>query len=305
MLNALFITHGDNGALLYEKVLLQELDDENLDLFNRFFAALKSFTSEIKVNGSKELKSVSLGDYSVKAANVPDFNIDVILVIDKEDQKIADKILPLILEIIREHKELFLETEYNAELFKIFDEQINSLILSSKAAIAETIIESQDNVFKSIWTQQGAISIKLRNNLVKEKEKITMRLQNENNYPNKLILLERLLKILEKLNEKEEFIEIQKDAEILREEIRDRKVKLSYYLSLTKEALKYKEYNKAYSTLYSFSYKLKNMAKVQVQEKYYMLATILSKKDKIPKIEFSQAVSEILISPDNIDEYLP
>ncbi len=305
MLNALFITHGDNGSLIYEKVLLQEFNDENLDLFNRFFNALKIFTSELLIEGSKELKSVNLGDYSVKATHISDFNIDLILVVDKEDQKIANKLLPPIHEIIRDHNRLFLEKEYNSELFKKFDDQINNLILSNKKIINETIEKNEVNVFKSIWTQKGAISTKLRNNLVKEKEKIGIRLKNEDNFPNRFILLEKLLKILEKLNEKEECIKIQKEIEKISKEIRDRKAKLSYYLKLTKEALKHKEYHGAYSTLYSFSSKLKNMAKIQVQEEYHKLADILTKKNEIPKIEFSQAVSEILISPDNIDEYLP
>ena len=305
MLNAFFITHGENGTLLYEKVFLQELNDDNLELFNRFLTALKNFTSEIVVDGSKELKSVNLGDYSVKSTHIPDFNLDVILVVDKEDQKITNKLIPPIIEIIRDHKEIFLETEYSSERFKLFDKQINHLILSSKNIIDESIVESKDNVFKSVWTQKGAISTKLRINLIKQKEKILINLENEDNYLKRLILVERLINLLEKLNEKDDLTKFQKDAEAIGKEIRDRKVRLSFYLKLTKDALKYSEYNKAYSNFYSFSSKLKNIAKPQVQEKYHMLATILAKKDKVPKIEFSQAVSEILISPDNIDEYLP
>ena len=134
---------------------------------------------------------------------------------------------------------------------------------------------------------------------------ILINLENEDNYLKRLILVERLINLLEKLNEKDDLTKFQKEAEAIGKEIRDRKVRLSFYLKLTKDALKYSEYNKAYSNFYSFSSKLKNIAKPQVQEKYHMLATILAKKDKVPKIEFSQAVSEILISPDNIDEYLP
>ena len=305
MLNAIFITNGETGTLLYEKVFLQELNDDNLELFNRFLTALKKFTSEIVIDGSKELKSVNLGDYCVKATSVPDINSDLILVVDKEDQKITNKLIPPILDIIKNHKELFLEMEASPERFKKFDAQINNLILSSKKVIDESLVEKKDEVFKSIWTQKGAISTKLRDNLVKEKEKILIRLEKEENYPKKFILLERLIKILEKLNEENELIKVQKEAKALSDEIRDRKIRLSFYLDVTKEALKYKEYNKAYSNFYSFSTKLKNMAKSQVQKKYRMLASILAKKNEVSKIEFSQAISEILIAPDNIDEYLP
>jgi hypothetical protein len=304
MLNAFFITHGENGTLLYEKVFLPELNDNNLDLFNKFFTALKSFTSKIILDGSKEIKSVNLGDYKVKAAHVAHFNLDVILVVDNDDQKIIKRILPSILEIIKEYNEIFTEKEKKLELFKMFDERINNFIKSNKRFVNDVAINNKESVFKSIWNQKGAISTKLRNSLVKEKEKIIVRLQNEENLPNRLILFEKLSNILENLNDKENYNEIQEEIKKVTTEIRNRKVKLSYYLNLAKEALKYKEYNKAYSNFYSFTVKLKNMAKPKVQGKFRMLATILANKDKIPKIEFSQAVSEILISPDNIDEYL-
>jgi len=305
MLNAILISHGKTGTLLYEKIFLKELNDENLEILNSFLTALKSFTSEILVDGSKEVKSVSIGDYRVKSTFIPEINSDLIMVLDKEDQKIKNKLAPPLIEIIKNHKDLFLETDYTPERFKTFDQQINNLILSSKKLIDEVILERKDDVFKSIWIQKGAISTKLRGSLIKEKEKILMKLKKEDNYPKRLILVERLINLLEKLNEEDEFTKFQKEAEAIGKEIRDIKVRLSFYLKLTKEALKYSEYNKAYSNLYSFSSKLKNMAKPQVQENYHMLATTLAKKDKIPKIEFSQAVSEILISPDNIDEYLP
>ena len=307
MLNAFLITHGENGTLLYEKVFLQELDDDNLDMFNRFLTALKDFTTEIVADGdgSNELKSVNLGDFSVKSTHISDFNLDIILVVDKEDKKINNKLLPPIIEIIRDHKEIFHETEHSSELFKSFDEQINNLLLSRTNIIDESIVKSNISVFKSVWAQKGAISTKLRDDLIKQKENIIKPLEKEDNYPNKLLLLKKLMNILEKLNEKDDFIKTQIEAKLLSEEIRVRKIKLKYYLDLTKDALKYKEYNKAYSNLYSFSSKLKNMAKPQVQEKYHMIATILAKKDNVPKIELSQAVSEILISPNNIDEYLP
>ncbi|MFX1340019.1 MAG: hypothetical protein ACFFDK_15510, partial [Promethearchaeota archaeon] len=140
MLKAFFITHGENGTLLYEKVFFLELNDNNLEIFYSFLRALKSFTSEILVDGSKELKSVNLGDYNVKAKNIPDLNLDVILVIDKEDHKISNKIFPPIIEIIRENKEIFLKTDNNLDLFKKFDEQINNLILTSKKTVDAKIL---------------------------------------------------------------------------------------------------------------------------------------------------------------------
>ena len=83
----------------------------------------------------------------------------------------------------------------------------------------------------------------------------------------------------------------------------DRQIKLKYYLDRTKEALKKKNYKEAYSNLYSFSLKLKNMAKSHIQKKYNDLAKLIMSKDELSKIEFSQIVSKILMLPNNIEEY--
>ena len=227
------------------------------------------------------------------------------MVVDKEDQKLTNKLIPAITEIIKTHKELFLGTEKTSDQFKTFDQEINNLILSNKNLIDESLSKGKDDVFKSIWTQKGGIFTKLRDNLIKEKEKLQMLLQKENNYSNRSVLLEKLIKILENLNEEEELIKTKNELKTINDEINDRKIRLKFYLESTKEALKYKDYNKAYSCLYSFSSKLKNMARPQVQKKYHTLANILASRNELPKIEFSQAISEILISPDNIDEYLP
>ena len=89
-----------------------------------------------------------------------------------------------------------------------------------------------------------------------------------------------------------------------KDEIKDRRIRLQYYLKQTKEALKYKNYKVAYSNLYSFSSKLRNLAKSHVQKKYADLAKIIMDKDNIPHAEFSKIISELLVMPDNIDDYL-
>jgi len=120
--------------------------------------------------------------------------------------------------------------------------------------------------------------------------------------PEKLKIYEKLIDITEKLNEKEDNSKYKKDAEKLNEELKDRKTRLNYYLDTSKKALRQKNYKEAYLNLLNFCLKLKNFAKNNVINKYQTLTNLLVDKDA-PKIELSKAVSEILIMPDNIDQY--
>ena len=302
MLNALFIIQNETGTLLFEKIFFQEMDNESIEIFRGFLTAIKQFTSEMVVDGSKELKSISLGDFYVKSTHIAEINSDLVLLIDKEDEKSTAKLMRPLTEIILNHKELFLQIEQESELFKNFDQKINQLILSKKA-VDHRIIERKNIIFKSIWAQEGAISTKLRKDLLTEKERLLNNFKTEQNLINKSILLEKLINILEKLDDKVELINIQKESQILNNEIKDRKIRLSYYLNNAKLSLKDNDYKSAYSNLYSFSNKLENFAKSHVQKKYKNLAKILMIKEEIPKIKFSQAVSEILMMPEKIEEY--
>ncbi|HEY0090639.1 MAG TPA: hypothetical protein VGB37_17440, partial [Candidatus Lokiarchaeia archaeon] len=55
----------ESGLLLYDKNF-QDISEGKMELFSGFFAALKSFVSEMVLEGSKDLKNIELGDYSVE-----------------------------------------------------------------------------------------------------------------------------------------------------------------------------------------------------------------------------------------------
>ncbi|TFG27737.1 MAG: hypothetical protein EU532_06775 [Promethearchaeota archaeon] len=304
MLNALFIIQSETGILLFEKIFLQDLDDENMNIFSGFLTAIKQFTSQMVFNGSKELKSIRLGDYYVKISHISEINSDLAIFIDKDDEKTASKLMRPIIQLIIDYEKLFIKVNSPPEIFKRFDEKINKLILSAKIVDPKKI-KKEDNVFKSIWAQKGAISTNLREELLNKKEDLLIHLKNEHNLIYKLILLEDLLHILQNLEDKVELIKIQKEIDHHNNEIKDTKMRLKYYLKNTKQALKDNDYKTAYSNLYSFSNKLQIVSKSHVQKKYYNLAKILMDKEGISKIEFSQAVSEILMMPENIEEYFP
>jgi len=166
MLNAFFIFKSETGTLLYDKVFFQKMDDDMLDMFSGFLIALKTFISRLVFNGSKALKSINLGDFHVVISHIPETKSELVMVVDKKGDKSALKLIPQIVEIIVNYRELFTESEGRPNQFKMFDEQVNNLILTSKNIIDESLIEHKSDVFKSIWAQRGEISAKLREELL-------------------------------------------------------------------------------------------------------------------------------------------
>lgn len=304
MLNGFFIIQNKTGNLLYEKIFLQEMNNDSLEMFKDFLTTLKELIIEMKYKDSSQLNTVNLGDNCVKILNSPEINSDLVILFDKGEEKKVSKFLQPLLEIILKFKNIFLEQVHNSEQFKIFNNKINELILSNKKLFNEELIKKKDD-FNSIWTQKGEISASLRENLVNMKEKLIIKLENERNFILKYSILKELKDILIKLDDKIELSKYQNELRLLTKQIEERKTKLNYYLTATKEALKDRDYKSAYSNLYSFSYKLENFAKTHVRKRYYNLAKILMHKEQIPKDYFSQVISQILIMAENIDNYFP
>ncbi|MFX1258292.1 MAG: hypothetical protein ACFFAN_10555 [Promethearchaeota archaeon] len=302
MIYTLYLYQNQSNVLLYDKNF-QVFSDEKLEMFSSFFSALKSFISGIVSQVSNGLKKIELGEYLVLISFIPEIKADLVIIADKEDKGEINKLNPEIIEIIVNHKNLFVQFDCQAENFKLFDEQLTELIISNKKIVDKSLIENQSDILKSIWAQKGELSKKLQKDLTKKKEDLIQKRLEETNYLKKLKIIEELIKISENLRDDQKFIEYQKEAKYLKDEIRDKKIKLDYYLKKVKESLKERNYKNAYTNLYSFSLKLKNMAKSHLCEKYKQLANVLINKDHIDRVEFSKAVSNILMMKDNIEDY--
>ena len=302
MLYSLLIYHTERNILLYDKNF-QDIDGNKIEMFGGFLSALKSFISEMNLSKSKDLRTIELGNNFVFITHVPETITDLVIVADKDDYKIIYKLVPKIVTIILNHKELFIESDYTSIQFKTFDQQITNLILSNKKIIDESFLKRKSGISESILDQKGEISIQLRKKLIEEKEFFYLRFKKGENLQDKLIIIKKLIEISKELKD-ESIIEYQKEAKALMDEIKDRKLKLQYFLNKTKASLKVGNYKDAYINFYSFSSKLKNITKPHIQKKYQNFAKILMNKDTLSKFEFSQVVSEILIMPDNINQYI-
>ncbi|TFG23515.1 MAG: hypothetical protein EU532_13400, partial [Promethearchaeota archaeon] len=271
MLYTIFLYQSESGLLLYDKNF-QDISSGKMELFSSFFSALKTFIGEMLLDGSKELKNIELGDYTVLITTINEIKADLVVIGDKEDHKAINKLIPKIIKILGKNPEIFLEWKGNRNDFGIFEEPIKELVLSHKKLLGEkSLLERQEHILKSMWAHKKELSSQMIENLIHEKGILTDKLENSTNYPEKLVLIEKLLENSEKLKDEKSFINFQDDLKHIKDEIRDSKIKLNYYLEKIKitinqavnqlgnKPLNQGDYKDVYLNLYSFSNKLKNM----------------------------------------------
>jgi len=316
---SLFLYQRESGLLLYNKVF-QDVSDGKLEMFGAFFSAIKSYISEILLEGSKELRMIELGDYIIFTSLVPETNSDLVIIANKEDYKLLKRLFPKIIKIILNHKELFIEWRADVNEFLILDQPLTDLIHSKKQLLGESGSGSIKDfsikkILKSISSQKREVSEQLKLNLIKERDYLISRLKRVNNYFQKLTIIEKLIEISENVKDNDGSIKYRNEAKILRKKIEDTKIKLNFFLNKVKtllteavnqlgnKSLKEGDYNEAYLNLYSFTQKLTNLSSPLIKKKYQELARKLSNKDNISDNELSQTIALILNMDDKIEEY--
>jgi hypothetical protein len=302
MIQSLYFFQSNSRNLLYNKNFQS---DEKMEMFSSFFGALQTFVSELTTSSTESLSTIELGEYLVLISRVPEVSSDLVIIIDKEDNKEAQKLIPKIVKIVMNYQDLFVNWDKDLEMLEKFDLKIVELILSNKKLISESSMTiDQSSILKSIWELKGTLSDQIRETLLKKKEKLTAIYLTEENYLKKYETAKRLIKISEKLRDDEKFIEYEIEAKSLRDEIKDRRLRLQYYLDMVKESLEFSRYAETYSYLYSFCLKLKNFTDPQVIEKYTALAKVVLNREKITTEEFRVAVKSITTIEDEIDKIL-
>jgi hypothetical protein len=302
MIQALYIFQSGTKDLLYNKNFQS---DEKLEMFDSFFTALQTFVSELTEGSTESLRTIELGEYIVLITKISEITSDLVIITNKEDVKELQRIIPKINEIIQNHIELFNNWDRKPEKFEMFDLKIIQLIFSQKKLISKSSLTAdQSTILKSIWEQKGTLSDQLREDLSNEAGKLQVRYLTEDNFIKKYEISKKLIEISEKLHDDEKFIEYQTEAKSLKDEIKDRKLRLQYYLDKVKESLEYSKYAETYSYLYSFCIKLDNFAELNLIEKYKLLAKTLLNRTSIPNLEFKKALEKISMIESEINEIL-
>ena len=282
-----------------------------MDKFGSFFKALKMFISEMLVDESKELKTIELGEFTALIKNIPEMMVDLVIISNKDDRKFVEKLIPGLINTLLNHRDLFNQMEYDAEQLQSFDNDLIEAIFSEKKVVNGLSIEKHD---ESIYAQRGELSIKLKEKLNKERDSLYNEYTKTDNYIMKFKICDRLLEISKELRDQEQFIEYQNHCKIIQHEIKDRKIKLEYYLKkiknalsgalrgINKEDLHEGNYKDVYLNLYSFSKKLDNFATPELCEKYYGFARNLSNKHTITNDEISQIISDLKNMSEDVED---
>jgi predicted RNA-binding protein associated with RNAse of E/G family len=276
-----------------------------MEMFSSFFSALQTFVSELTASSTETLNKIELGEYFVLISRMMEIASDLVIIIDSEDMKEAQKMIPKIVKLINSHGDLFNNWDQEPEKFQSFDLDIIKLISSNKKLVSDSSLTvNQSSILKSIWEQKGALSEQLRENLLQERQALKAEYLVENNYIKKYDCCKKLIEISEILRDDEKFIKFQTEAKSLKDEIKDRRLRLQYYLDVLKESLRLSKYAETYSYLYSLCLKLENFSEPEIIDKYKVIAKTVLNRDKVSKAEFREAIREISMIEDEINENL-
>ncbi|MFX0041336.1 MAG: hypothetical protein ACFE8L_00350 [Candidatus Hodarchaeota archaeon] len=314
MLYSIFL-FSHSGSLIYEKNF-QDIDSGKIELFSSFFSAIKSFISELVLEGSKELKNIELGDYTIYITSLEEIKTDLVIIADKQDYRNITKLTPKFIRILLKFKQKFLDWDDNEKELKFLDNYFSELILSSKKLIEGTsLLEKPEHFLKSIWSHKKDLSVQEKKVIIQERELLIEKF-NKAAVIEKLLIIERILELCERLKDERFFIVYQDELKKLKDLYKDTKLKLNYYLNKVKtslfaalegmgsKAIRDGDFKEIYINLYSFSTKLKLMSSKSKWIEYRDLALKLINKEEVSDKELTTTISSILNMNDNIEDYL-
>ncbi len=315
MIYTIFLYQASSGLLLYDQNF-QKLDEGKIELFSSFFAAIKSFVTELVNDESKELKNVDLGEYSIIISSIKALDVDVVIITDKEDIKLVNnKLLPKMIKLLNKNELLFLSWNGDHSEFNIIEHPLTDLVLANVKDARKSLIEKPNQILKSIWSQRKQVSKEARENLIQERDLLIYKIEKSLLLPINLSMSEEVVELSETLHDEDTFLRYQSEVNRLKNEIKDAKFKLEYYLinmksslnnalqNLGSKLISVGDYKDTYLCLYSFSTKLR-LLKDNGWEIYREMANKLIDKENVPHEEISQAIHGILKMSENVEEYL-
>ena len=314
MIYTIFLYQSHTSLLIYDKSF-QEINTGKMEMFSSFFSTLKSFVSELVLDGSKELKNIELGDYTVLITSLSKLKVDMVIIADKEDTKAINKLIPKLIKLLQKYEQLFLYWDGNSEEFKRLDHQLTELVLANVKDVKKTLLKSPEQMLKSIWAHKKKLTEEKFENLVQERDLLIYKIENAFNIPSKLSMSQTVVKLSEKLRDESTFLKYQGEVSRFKNELKDTKFKLNYYLNKIKTSLNEAidnlgdnpihlgDFKNSYLNLYSFSTKLK-LVKENGWEIYREIASKLIDKDSLSDHELSEIIQTLLNMSTNVEDYL-
>ncbi len=314
MIYTIFLYQSHTGLLIYDKSF-QEINAGKMEMFSSFFLTLKSFVSELVVDGSKELKNIELGEYTVLITSLSKVKVDMVIIADKEDAKAINKLIPKLIKLLQKYEQQFLSWDGNSEEFKILDHPLTELVSSNVKDVKKTLLKSPEQILKSIWAHKKKLTEEEFENLVQERDLLIYKIENTVNIPSKLAMTQTAVELSEKLQDESTFLKYQGEVNRFKNELKDAKFKLNFYLNKIKtsvneaidnlgnDPIHLGDFKNSYLNLYSFSTKLK-LVKETGWEVYRELASKLIDKNSLSDHELSEIIQTLLNMSTNVGDYL-
>ncbi len=314
MIYTIFLYQSHTGLLIYDKSF-QEINAGKMEMFNSFFSTIKSYVSELVLDGSKELKNVELGEFMVSITSLSKVKVDMVIIADKEDAKAINKLIPKLIKLLQKYEQQFLSWDGNSEEFKILDHPLTELISANVKDMKKTLLKNPEQILKSIWAHKKKLTEEEFENLVQERDLLIYNIENAVNIPSKLAMSQTAVKLSEKLQDESTFLKYQGEVSRFKNELKDTKFKLNYYLNKIKTSVNQAidnldhnpihlgDFKNSYLNLYSFSTKLKLLME-KGWEIYRELASKLIDKDSLTDHELSEIIQTLLNMSTNVEDYL-
>jgi NTP pyrophosphatase (non-canonical NTP hydrolase) len=314
MIYTIFLYQASTGALMYEQNF-QELDSGNAELFSSFYTALKSFVSEMVNEGVNKLKNIDLGEYSIVISSIKDFDLDIVIIADKENLKAVNKLIPKLIKSLNKHESLIQFWDGDKSELYLLEQPLSELIKSHFKSTGKTLTEKQDQVLRSIWANRSQLSEEKENTLIQERDLLIYKIEKTPILPNKIKMAREVVELSDKLKDEGTFLRFQDEINRYKKELEDARFKLGYYLEKLKISLNEAienlgdkpisagDYKDAYLSLYSFSTKLKLLIE-SGWENYREMATKLIDNDNISKDEITDTIQSIIKMSDKVEDYL-
>ena len=318
MIYTIFLYQSQTGLLIYDKSF-QDLDGKNTEMFNSFISAMKTFVSEIVINGSldrsTELTNIELSDYIIILTSLPKIKVDMVIISDKEDSKSVNKLIPKLIKFLYKYEQLFLSWDGDREEFDLLDHPLTELVLTNVRMVQKSLLKQPDQILKSIWAHRKKLTREAIDNLIRERDLLIYKIEKAVNLPRKAAMSISVIDLSEKLKDEITYLKYQNELKRFNREIKDAKFKLNYYLEGIKVSLNEAvanlgnnpihsgDFKNAYLNLYSFSTKLKLMNENDWKI-YRDMASRLIDKEALTEHELSEIIQNVLKMSFNVDDYL-
>jgi len=318
MIYTIFLYQSHTGLLIYDKSF-QETDTKNTEMFSSFISAMKTFVSEIVIDGSldrsTELTNIELSDYIVVLTSIPKIKVDMVIITDKEDSKSVNKLIPKLVKLLNKYEQLFLSWDGDREEFNILDHPLTELVLANVKVVRKSLIKQPDQIMRSIWAHRKQLTREAIDNLIQERDLLIYKIEKAVNLPRKAAMSKSVIDLSEKLKDEITYRKYQNELKRLNSEIKDAKFKVNYYLEKIRVSLNEAvqnlgnnpihsgDFKNAYLNLYSFSTKLKLMNENNWKI-YRDMASRLIDKEALTEHELSEIIQNLLKMSSNVDDYL-